>query len=484
MVFLFSISFDEPELVIPNTRMDLVLGFGLIRVNERKTISKGDRFRIVESVDGDWFYLIDFPLLSGEEAWLVKQTLNEFRRIIDKDKKKFSINSCLDFFLDKNHLTVSSKQKKYLIELISLTAFKSGLFEFFLKNEEIEEIALNGLGEDNPVFVFHSVFGWLKTNLFYSSEEETINLINKISRKSGRQVSLQKPKLNAVLENGNRLNAVIKPIAKQTSITIRKFKSSPLTVFDLIKSKTISSQAVSFLEFALKTDLSVLICGNTGSGKTTFLNAIFSFIPKNERIIIIEETPEIKIPHKHKVMLSTVEGLNESMDLLIINSLRMRPDRVIVGEVRSEKEIHSFIETILAGQGRGSFATFHAQTSKEAIKRLKTNKVNEQDLLSIDLIIVLRRITQAKINSNKIQEKRRVLEISEVIETKKGIELNKLFEFNYKKDLLEKKHKSKRVLKKLVETFLLNEKKLMKEISKRKKFFENKKTTTGFIELE
>jgi archaeal flagellar protein FlaI len=481
LLFLFNSSKEGKK--IPETEMHLVLGFGLNKVKEIRTLSKRKKSRIIHSAENENIYVIDFPLLSGEESWLAKQVLNEFRKTYEKNKKNFSVKKCIEFFLNENNLIISKNQKEYLNELIELTAFKSGLLEFFLEDELIEEITLNGLGKENPLFVFHINFGWIKTNLFYSNEEETINLINKLSRKNKRQISLHKPKLNAVLENGNRLNAVIKPVSNQPSITIRKFKNTPLTVFDLIQSKTVSSEAIAFLELALKTDLSILICGNTGSGKTTFLNSIFCFIPKNERIIIIEETQEIKIPHEHKVMLSTAEGINETMNSLIINSLRMRPDRVIVGEIRSKEEINSFIDTILAGQGRGSFATFHAQTSKEALKRLKLSGVNEQDLNSIDLIISLRRITKARTNSNAVEEKRRILEITELNETKNKIELNQLFEFDYEKDYLKKKNKSIRIMNKLKECFGLNETEIIKQINKRKKEFESSKKTNKFIEL-
>ncbi|MBN2127731.1 MAG: CpaF family protein [Candidatus Diapherotrites archaeon] len=473
---MFSFALKEKEVILPaDNQMNEILGFGLTAPNEARTLKQGKRFRIIESRENEKIYLIDFPMLSGEEAWVAKQILEEFRQTHDSEKKKFSIKQCIEFFLEKNLLSVSKTQKEFLTELIELHAFGSGLIEFFFQNEELEEIALIGLGKETPVFIFHSVFGWLKTNLFYSSQEEVINLINRLSRKNGRQISMQYPKINAVLENGNRLNAVINPLSENVCITIRKFRKKPLTVFDLVQSKTVSGEAIALLELALKTDLSIIICGNTGSGKTTFLNSIFAFIPKNERIVIVEETPEINIPHKHKIKLSTVEGLNVSMNSLILNSLRMRPDRVIVGEIRSKEEIHAFIDTILAGQGRGSFATVHAQSAEEAVKRFASMNVEEQDLLSVDLIIVLRRITESKINSNSVKEKRRILEITEVLNENGKISLNKLFEFDYSCDELKKKNKSKRIMQKLKECFGLKEKEILEEMQERKLFFEKER---------
>ncbi|MFH1587706.1 MAG: ATPase, T2SS/T4P/T4SS family [Candidatus Diapherotrites archaeon] len=279
------ITLDNPEDI---------LGFGLIEFNIVKTMKKEERHSIGFNHENELLYAIDFPLVSNEEAWLAKQVLNEFRKKTDSEKKNFPARNCLDGFLEENLLSISKQQKEYLIELIELNAFRNGLMQFLLDDNALEEIALIGTGKEKPVHVFHRIFGWMKTNLFYSNEMEAINLINKLARKTGRQVSFQKPQINAVLENGNRLNACISPVAfSGASITIRKFSQKPFTPIDLIKGKTCSAELISFLEFAMKTDLSLLVCGNTGSGKTSFLNAIFLFVPKNERIIIIEETPEI-----------------------------------------------------------------------------------------------------------------------------------------------------------------------------------------------
>ncbi|MFH1588857.1 MAG: ATPase, T2SS/T4P/T4SS family [Candidatus Diapherotrites archaeon] len=192
--------------------------------------------------------------------------------------------------------------------------------------------------------------------------------------------------------------------------------------------------------------------------------------------------PEIHIPHKHLVKLNTVEGLEVGMDSLIVNSLRMRPDRVVVGEVRKKTEIHSFIDTILAGQGRGSLCTFHAQSAQEAIHRFQSMGVQEQDLNSIDLIIVLRRIAKGNIKSNKLTEKRKVIEVAEMLEAENKIKLNKLFEFDFKKDKLIRKNESIRIMKKILETFNCGAEELRKALDERKDFFEKQKET-DFEEL-
>ena len=259
-----------------------------------------------------------------------------------------------------------------------------------MKNENLEEIACIGTGKEKEILVYHNAFGWLKTNLYFSREDFAKELINKMGRVSGRRLSLKNPVLNAVLGNGDRLNASINPVAHQNiNFTIRRFRQNPFTLLDLINLKTMSAESLAFLWLALQAAGSILICGNTGSGKTTTLNALFSFLPKDERVIIVEETPEVNVPQEHAVRLKTSEHI--SMQSLITETLRMRPDRVIVGEIRSTKEVSAFIDTILAGQGKGSFATFHAQSADECLSRLNALGIDKGYLESIDLIIVQKR---------------------------------------------------------------------------------------------
>jgi Flp pilus assembly CpaF family ATPase len=165
----------------------------------------------------------------------------------------------------------------------------------------------------------------------------------------------------------------------------------------------------------MRVDANILVCGNTGSGKTTTLNALLHLVPPSERLVIIEETPEIRTLHRHVVRLTAHPPSKIGLGDLVVDSLRMRPDRLMVGEVRSSAEVGAFIDTILAGQGRGSLATFHAQGVREAMLRLVKLGVNELDLGALDLVIVQRR--WEKLDNTNLQgtEIRRVTEISEVV---------------------------------------------------------------------
>ena len=230
----------------------------------------------------------------------------------------------------------------------------------------------------------------------------------------------------------------------------------------------------------MQADANILIAGNTGSGKTTLLNALFGFVPKNERIIVVEETPEINLPHKHSVKLNTVENLEIGMHELITNTLRMRPDRIIVGEIRTREEVKAFVDTMLAGQGKASYASFHALNAKESITRLKNCGISEMDILAIDLIIVQKR--WSKIGKENVLE-RKIVEIAEPLLGEKGIELNYLFEFDFEKNKLEKKNDSKKFPSKFLQSFGLKEKKIKKELKKRTKFLKQIAQKTAIREF-
>ena len=280
------------------------------------------------------------------------------------------------YFIDYLRLKktiLDNDQKKYLFNLLNFEINHFGpLTPLINDKDKIEEIAIIGLGLDNPIYVYLANIGWAKANFYFNDEEYVKELINKMSRSIGRQISLNNPLLNASLPNGSRLNAIISPISnKDPIVTLRKFKFNPLTPVDLINFNTFSKEVAIFLWLAMQTDSNILIAGNTGSGKTTTLNAMFSFVQKSERIIICEETPEVNIPHEHKVRLKIDEKKGINMNELIVSTLRMRPDRLIVGEIRTREEINSFIDTMLAGQGKGSYATFHALSTKDCLERLK-----------------------------------------------------------------------------------------------------------------
>lgn len=427
--------------------------FSIPNEDIQKIFSDKGYFWILETRYGEKYYCIkDFPELTPGEIGFISSFLKDFREkeiitgMSEKNLKKHILA-----FTWKNFISLDSDQFYYLLEIIKLEVFGFSILSKLLENEELEEIAVIGLGK-GKVFVYHNAFGWLNTNVYFINEGFLKNIMNKMGSEIGRRVSLRSPYFNACLPDGSRVNALISPVSKMPALTVRKFRKKPFTPVDLFLLETLPKEAIVLLWLALQTDSSILIAGNTGSGKTTTLNSLFYFVPKDDRIVVTEETPELNLPHNHLIKVNTAENIGVGMKELIVNSLRMRPDRVVVGEIRDSEEVMAFMDTLLAGQGKGSYATFHAMSSNEAIKRLRNLGVMEIDLASIDLIIIQKRWDFFG-GEGKSKEIRKVVQISEVLECKGKALVNDLYVYDYEKGKLEKKKESIKLLGKISASF-------------------------------
>ena len=450
-------------------------GLGWFTVNPKEgeletELEKSDKWIIARARNSrPKYFLKRFPELSVEEKQIVSELTAEFRA----DNKRAScknIKGHLKKHCIANLVELEREQKEYVLRILESVLNGFGAMDDILCNPRIEEIAL--IGTNKPVFVFHSSIGWIESNLFFEEQQAVCDIVNRMSQSIGRRLSFQTPSINAVLPDGSRLHAAIPPVAfSGPCFTIRKFSKGFFTPLQLMQNNTLSVELAAFLWMALETDCSILVAGNTGSGKTTTLNALFSFVPAAERIIVAEETPEISLPHSHVVKLNVVKEQGVGMQNLIIDTLRMRPDRVVVGEVRSRDEILAFIDTLLAGQGKGSYGTFHSQSCNEVVKRALSLGVSPMNLATIDLVIVQRRWD--KIVKGKRGEVRHITEVGELLVEKGDIKLNRLFEFDFEKDRLLKCGKSKRIVEKIKRSFSMSQSELATETRQREKFLQN-----------
>lgn len=314
-----------------------------------------------------------------------------------------------------------------------------GEIDPLIRDDNLEEIMVIGI--DKPVFVYHREYGMMKTNILFKDDGEVMNLIDSIARQINRRIDQESPILDGRLPDGSRVNATIPPIsADGPSMTIRKFKRDPLTIIDLINSKTISVELAAFFWLCFDglgvKSANVIISGGTSSGKTTTLNALSSFINPKERIITIEDTLELQIPHEHVIRMETrppnVENRGElTMNDLVKNSLRQRPDRIIVGEVRGSEAITLF--TAL-NTGHSGFGTLHSNDARETITRLTNAPMSVPNIMisAIDFIIMQNRIYRSDGVSF-----RRISEVAEVSGIEEGvIQLNKIFEWDPQSDTI------------------------------------------------
>jgi len=292
-------------------------------------------------------------------------------KVMGKLKEKFreKANDLLKEKLPK----ITEDTKAFLIGTLVHEMLGFEKTEFLLNDGNLEEIVINSANE--PIRIFHKKHGWLETNITIGTEDKIQNFSNMIARRIGRQITILNPLLDAHLVTGDRANAVFYPIAnKGNTITIRKFARDPWTVTDFITNKTSNSNIFALIWLAIQYEMNVLISGGTGSGKTSLLNLCMPFIPPNHRLISIEDTRELQLPRflywcPMVTRQPNPEGKGEvTMLNLLVNSLRMRPDRIILGEMRRKQEAEVLFEAMHTGHS--VYATVHADSINETIQRL------------------------------------------------------------------------------------------------------------------
>lgn len=360
-----------------------------------------------------------------------------------------------------------AETKAFLASYLISRSLGLGNLELLMDDNMLEEIVINQ--SDEPVWIYHKKHGWLKTNIFLKDEEQVKHYAALIGRKVGRQISVLEPLLDAHLSEGDRVNATLMPISTAgNTITIRRFSRDPWTITRLVGAGTINSEAAAWIWTAMHYELSALIAGGTASGKTSALNCFANFFPPNQRILSIEDTREIRLPRfLHWVPLNTrlpnAEGKGQvSMEDLLVNSLRMRPDRILVGEVRRKREAETLFEAIHTGHS--VYATFHANTAEETIERLTNPPIDVPEIMlpAISLVIVQFR--------NRRSGTRRTFQIAEILP--KG-EHNIIFQYDPKKDTLVQANKSKTLLKTLQLFTGMSEKELLAEIGEKKRVIDH-----------
>jgi len=359
------------------------------------------------------------------------------------------------------------KNKALFAETVLHNSIGLKQLAFFDLEDEFEELLVNDL---NSVFVFHKEFGFCKTNIILE-EKSFNNLLQKISNSVGKKFNSEYPLLDARLPDGSRVNATMSNVSPRSiSLTIRKFSSTPITILDLINNNTISVDAAAFLWVMVDgfgvNPQNILIAGGTASGKTTMLDVLSNFIRLNQRVISIEDTLEISLLNRENwVALESKPSKyeNVSMNDLLKNSLRMRPDRLVVGEVRGSEALTLF--TAMDNGHAGVLGTLHANSAREVINKLEEApfSVPTSMLPLLDLIVVMKRKYSKE---NGIS--RNVLEIAEVARMEKKVLLADVFEYDSAKEFLKRTDLPSHVLEKFSNQNSLTKNEVKKEIETRK----------------
>ena len=323
----------------------------------------------------------------------------------------------LEQILDEKAVNFTRTDKARLIREVYNNVVGLGPLEPLLEDPEISEIMVNG-----PHQVYVERRGKIElAPTRFKDNLHVMNVINRIVSLVGRHIDEASPMVDARLQDGSRFNAIIPPLALNgPTITIRKFFKNPLSVSSLVKFSSVSPKMMSFLEACVKGKMNIIVSGGTGSGKTTLLNILSGFIPDNERIITIEDAAELQLRQEHVVTLESrppnIEGNGQiTIRNLLVNSLRMRPDRIIVGEVRSSETL-DMLQAMNTGH-EGSMTTAHANSARELMSRLETmilmsgveipmKAIREQISAGLNLIV----------HQSRLQDgSRKVVNISEIV---------------------------------------------------------------------
>lgn len=319
--------------------------------------------------------------------------------------------------IDEEQILLTSEERRRLFHDIVADAIGLGPLQRVLDDPSVTEIMVNG---PNRIYVERN--GKItRSNLHFESEEHLRRAIERIVSKVGRRIDESSPMVDARLSDGSRVNAVVPPLAVNgSSLTIRKFSKTPLTAENLIEFGSMTSQIAELLRAAVESRLNILVSGGTGTGKTTLLNVLSSFIPLGERIVTIEDAIELKLQQEHVVQLESrpanIEGTGEiTIRDLVRNSLRMRPDRIVVGECRSGEAL-DMLQAMNTGHD-GSISTLHSNSPRDCIARLETlvlmagmdlplRAIREQIASAVDLIVQIQRLRDGT---------RRITHVTEVL---------------------------------------------------------------------
>ncbi len=334
----------------------------------------------------------------------------------DKDAMGEAVHTAVNQIITEDGTPLTRQERQQLIGEITDDILGYGPIDPFLRDESVSEVMVNDSG---TVYIERN--GKLTlTNVRFVDEQHLIRIIDKIVSQVGRRIDESSPMVDARLPDGSRVNAIIPPLAvKGPCLTIRKFRKDPLTMEDLIRFGTLSPMAAQFLELCVKGALNIVISGGTGSGKTTTLNVLSAAIPNDDRIITVEDAAEVQLKQEHVITLESrpanIEGKGEiTIRDLVRNCLRMRPDRIVVGECRGPETV-DMLQAMNTGHD-GSLTTIHANNPRESMSRIETlvltagvdlpvRAIREQISGAVDLIVQVSRLVDGT---------RRITHITEV----------------------------------------------------------------------
>ncbi len=394
------------------------------------------------------YQAIEPTLTKKEEEWLhlIKDTLDrtlsyDWEHMARKDKEEY-IEECIESYVRSRGLNIEEKSRKRLIYYILRDYVRYGPVDVIMSDDMVEDISCDGV--DIPLFIYHAKYESIKTDVKFDDEKILNSFIIQLGQRCGKQVSVSNPILDGTTREGHRVQATYATeiSTRGSSITIRRFKEEPFTPVKLIEFNTCSPEMIAYMWLMVENGMSMIIAGGTACGKTASLNAATLFIPPGQKIVSLEDTREINLPHENWIPSTTRTGSGEkksstgksagevTMYDLVRNALRQRPDYIIVGEVRG-KEANTMFQAMATGHT--TYSTMHADSVESMVHRLENPPINCPRVLLTALSFVIIQ-TFARV---KDEEVRRIQEITELV----GFEpesdelvTNTVFEWDRKSD--------------------------------------------------
>ncbi len=461
------LSFNEPEGVEEVDLYPVNEPFAYVRI-------------IFDKNTNEYIYKAIEPVLNPAENKLLAEIEQRLFETLDVNTKGLTKEKAVEILKDSVNdiisdygLKLKPAERAKILYHINKEFLGDGLIDPIMHDKYIEDISCDGL--NTPIFVFHSKYESLQTNLLYKEEAVLDSFVTKLAQRAGKYISIAEPMLDATMSDGSRIQMTLgtEVTAHGSTFTIRKFKDEPITPTDLTEWGTFSPLSIAYIWLAVEAGKSCIFAGGTASGKTTSLNAISLFIPPLAKIVTLEDTRELKLPHLNWIPSVTRESFDKdgkgSIDMyeLLRAALRQRPEYILVGEVRGA-EAQTLFQAM--STGHVTYATMHADSVASAVHRIENPPLNvpRNMLSSLNLMSVQ---VQARIGGQRIRRNKQLIEILDIDPRTKELITNEVFKWHQSTDEIRYSGKSY-VLEDIMESRGWDEARMLEELKRRQEILE------------
>jgi flagellar protein FlaI len=428
----------------------------------------------------EYLYNVLEPELNDAEKELYAEIEQRLFETLDVNTKSISPDEARDILkkavleiLRDYGIKLTPEKREKIIYSINKNFIGDGLIDSLMHDKYIEDISCDGL--NTPIFVFHSNYESLQTNLMYYKASNLDSFVTKLAQRAGKYISIAEPMLDATMADGSRIQMTLgtEVTAHGSTFTIRKFKEEPITPTDLTEWGTFSPLSIAYIWIAVEAGKSCIFAGGTASGKTTSLNAISLFIPPLAKIVTLEDTRELKLPHKNWIPSVTRESFDAdgkgTIDMyeLLRAALRQRPEYILVGEVRGQEALTLFQAM---STGHVTYATMHADSVASVVHRLENpplnvprNMLNALDLVSVQV--------QARIGGKRIRRNKQLIEVLDIDPRTKELITNEVFKWHPSTDEIRYSGKSY-ILEEIMEEKGWDDERMKEELKRRQEILE------------